>query len=65
MVVLEGMKFLSWYLYPETLRGVFLVDAVNYRIHFHPVLKLPYCERCGYVDRISPQMVWREEDRGV
>jgi len=65
MVVMESIKFLSSYLYPETLKGVFLVDGVNYRIHFHPVLKLPYCERCGYVSRISPKMVWMEDSRGV
>ncbi|MFN4217371.1 MAG: TOMM precursor leader peptide-binding protein, partial [Brevinematales bacterium] len=65
LAVTEVVKFLSRYLYPETLKGVFLVDAVNYRVSFHPVLKSPYCPVCGYVDRIPPQRVWLEDANGV
>ncbi|NPV38285.1 hypothetical protein BREVNS_0444 [Brevinematales bacterium NS] len=65
VAVIEVIKFLSRYLYPETLKGVFLLDAVNYRLQFHPVLKSPYCSACGYVDRIPPQRVWVEDGHGV
>ncbi|URA11007.1 TOMM precursor leader peptide-binding protein [Thermospira aquatica] len=65
IAVTESVKFLSWYLPCEMVKGVFLVDAVNYRVQFHPVLKSPYCSVCGYVDRIPPQMVWTEDNHGV
>lgn len=54
---IEIMKILSGYLYPKTYKGFIRFDFINNTQEFHNLLKLPYCNICGYIGRIPPAKI--------